>query len=75
MEAVDCMLDLKQEFMHIRQNKIVSQYADLQENIEYFIQRCENDEFKVAVVGEFSTGKSTFINSIIGKDILTHAAV
>lgn len=69
------MLDLKQEFMHIRQNKIVSQYADLQENIEYFIQRCENDEFKVAVVGEFSTGKSTFINSIIGKDILTHAAV
>lgn len=34
----------------------------------------EDNAFKVAVVGEFSAGKSTFINSIIGKDILTHAS-
>ncbi len=29
--------------------------------------------FKIAVVGEFSTGKSTFINAVIGKDLLSHA--
>lgn len=29
--------------------------------------------FKIAVVGEFSTGKSTFINAIIGRDLLSHA--
>lgn len=29
--------------------------------------------FKIAVVGEFSTGKSTFINAMIGRDLLSHA--
>ena len=32
----------------------------------------ENNEFKITVVGEFSSGKSTFLNAIIGKDILPH---
>lgn len=31
------------------------------------------DEFRIAVVGEFSSGKSTFINALIGYDILPHA--
>ena len=34
-----------------------------------------NDKiFRLVVVGEFSSGKSTFINAIIGKDVLKHAA-
>ena len=32
-----------------------------------------DDEIRIAVVGEFSSGKSTFINALIGKDILNHA--
>lgn len=32
----------------------------------------ENNEFKITIVGEFSSGKSTFLNAIIGKDILPH---
>ena len=29
--------------------------------------------FRIAVVGEFSTGKSTFINALLGRDVLLHA--
>ncbi len=36
--------------------------------------RLNDKTFRIVVVGEFSSGKSTFINSIIGKDILKHAA-
>lgn len=36
-------------------------------------KRLNDDTFRIAVVGEFSSGKSTFINALIGRDILTHA--
>lgn len=29
--------------------------------------------FRIALVGEFSTGKSTFINALLGRDLLSHA--
>ena len=37
-------------------------------------KRLNDKTFRLAVVGEFSSGKSTFINAIIGKDVLKHAA-
>lgn len=33
----------------------------------------KNKVFRITVVGEFSSGKSTFLNALIGKDILPHA--
>ncbi|MBP1565708.1 MAG: dynamin family protein [Oscillospiraceae bacterium] len=36
-------------------------------------ERMNDEIFRIAVVGEFSSGKSTFINALIGKDILSHA--
>ena len=36
--------------------------------------RMQDDVFRIAVVGEFSSGKSTFINAILGKDVLSHAS-
>lgn len=36
-------------------------------------ERLSDDEFRIAVVGEFSSGKSTFINAILGQDVLAHA--
>ena len=32
----------------------------------------KNNEFRITIVGEFSSGKSTFLNAIIGQDILPH---
>ena len=42
--------------------------------IDTLCDRLNDKIFRLAVVGEFSSGKSTFINAIIGKDVLKHAA-
>ena len=43
------------------------------EELERLRERLSDDEFRIAVVGEFSSGKSTFINAMLGRDILQHA--
>lgn len=47
--------------------------SNFERNIASFKSRLNDDELRIAVVGEFSSGKSTFINALIGKDILKHA--
>jgi GTPase SAR1 family protein len=46
---------------------------DILENSSLYqeIERLEKGNFKIALVAPFSAGKSTFINSIIGKDLLS----
>ena len=50
------------------EEKIISQevYDDL-------VSRIHNNEFRITIVGEFSSGKSTLIDALIGKDILPHS--
>ena len=43
------------------------------EEMDQIKARLQDDIFRIAVVGEFSSGKSTFINALIGKDILLHS--
>lgn len=45
----------------------------IQQNLKHIENRIHDNEFKVVVVGEFSTGKSTFINAILGQDVLSHS--
>lgn len=52
----DCARDLKLE--------------DTARQIGDAVQRLENHTFSIAVVGEFRRGKSTFINALLGKEIL-----
>lgn len=47
--------------------------SEFQQKLRYFKKRFEDEEFRIAVVGEFSSGKSTFINALIGQDVLQHA--
>ena len=44
------------------------------EDFQNIIKRLKDKTFKLAVVGEFSSGKSTFLNALMGKDILKHGA-
>lgn len=37
-----------------------------------FMKQLDEREFRIAVVGEFSAGKSTFLNALIGRDVLLH---
>ena len=56
-----------------RETKLKS-LQNFSEELESFKQRISDDFFRLAVIGEFSSGKSTFINALLGKDILSHAA-
>lgn len=37
------------------------------------ISRIQKNEFRITIVGEFSSGKSTLLDAIIGRDILPHS--
>lgn len=63
-----------------RLNKILTLEQLDKDYYQNFIQRAKflqeqvNDKsFRITVVGEFSAGKSTFLNALIGKDILPHS--
>ena len=53
--------------------KSVNESEYLSNEISQLSNRISDNVFRIAVVGEFSSGKSTFINALIGKDILSHA--
>ena len=40
------------------------------ENLKKLQEKLDNDTFKIQIVGSFSNGKSTFINSFLGEEIL-----
>lgn len=44
--------------------------VDVARQVEEIRQRIENHTFSIAVVGEFKRGKSTFINALLGQEIL-----
>lgn len=58
----------------VRQNEFVLRSEVFTEDFGKIIDRLRDDSFRLAVVGEFSSGKSTFLNALIGRDILKHGA-
>ena len=72
MDKKKFLVDILQRLENINE---IRQIQDIQNEVEYFKNRIESEECRIAVVGEFSSGKSTFINAILGKDILKHALV
>ena len=56
----------------VKNTKTIKAFPYLLETFKNTEFELENNEFKITIVGEFSSGKSTFLNAIIGKDILPH---
>lgn len=50
-------------------------YSDIKGDLNTLIDRIEDDDLYLGVVGSFSSGKSTFINSVIHKNLLPTDAV
>ena len=50
------------------ENRIIS--SDVYDDL---VARIQNNEFRITIVGEFSSGKSTLIDALIGQDILPHS--
>ncbi len=70
---VNC--DLKRKLNSLKNYSVIHDGANIKDTIDAIESRIDVNEFRIAVVGEFSSGKSTFINSIIGKDLLKHATL
>lgn len=58
----------------VSQNEFVSSSELFSDDFGRIIERLKDDSFRLAVVGEFSSGKSTFLNALIGRDLLKHGA-
>lgn len=58
----------------VRNNEYVKNIDLFEHDFQRIIDRLMDDSFRLAVVGEFSSGKSTFLNALIGKDLLKHGA-
>lgn len=56
-------------------DKDIIQNSILADELDNVISRLKDKSFRLAVVGEFSSGKSTFLNAILKKDLLKHGAV
>lgn len=56
----------------VKKVDLVALNKSLQATLDNMLERLKTNTFRLAVVGEFSSGKSTFLNAIIGKDILKH---
>lgn len=51
----------------------ISKYDNLVDALDGIAADVKEQVFRVTVVGEFSSGKSTFLNALIGRDLLPHA--
>lgn len=69
----DC--NLRKKLEDLKMYSVIHDGANIGDTIDSLESRIEISEFKIAVVGEFSAGKSTFINAIIGRDLLKHATL
>ena len=55
-------LELEKHFIGKNHNQI--------ELVQEQMKRLESGEFRIAIVGEFSAGKSTFLNALLGQQVL-----
>lgn len=54
---------------------IATQGTSEKENIDHLIQRSRGTAFKLLVMGEFSSGKSAFVNVLLGEKLLPEGAL
>ncbi len=72
--ATDEMKDVVDALKDIMNLEIVSSSDIYLNDFQNILNRLLDHTFRMAVVGEFSSGKSTFLNALIGRDILKHGA-
>lgn len=71
-EKKDELVRLIRESSGIIDDISLAQYA---EGLRQLGQKVDNDTFKIQIVGTFKNGKSTFINALLGEDILPTKAL
>ena len=70
MSAKDAKLKLKKILQGLLQEEFVQDNQNASTKLQELVQDIKNDFYVVVVLGEFKRGKSTFINALIGNDLL-----
>lgn len=70
MSTAEAKKKLKATVRSFMQQDFVQENEAACQKLEELTQDIQNDFFVVVVLGEFKRGKSTFINALIGKDLL-----
>ena len=68
----DLLASLLSESAQTIEELSMSQFAG---KLQQLSEKVSNDSFKIQIVGTFKNGKSTFINSLLGEDILPTRAL
>lgn len=68
----DLLANLLSESAQTIEELSMSQFAG---KLQQLSEKVSNDSFKIQIVGTFKNGKSTFINSLLGEDILPRRAL
>lgn len=68
------ILPIIEVLKEIKNSEFVKASEIFYDDFNRIIERLSDRTFKLAIVGEFSSGKSTFLNALIGEDILKHGA-
>ena len=68
-----CRQFFLEKLQELSENPFVKKRQEWLAYGERLRQRLEDKSFRIAVVGEFSSGKSTFINALVQQDLLSHA--
>lgn len=71
-EKKDIIVDLLRKSSGIIEDISLDQYAEALRQLE---RKVGNDTFRIQIVGTFKNGKSTFINALLGEDILPSKAL
>ena len=70
-EFVKYICDIVSEYKKGSENK----YVEIEKDIHTLLEKINDEDLYLGVVGSFSSGKSTFINSMIHKNLLPTDAV
>ena len=71
LQSLNLVIEALEE---LQKNPFISKNEFFGNDFKRIINRLKDKSFKIAVVGEFSSGKSTFLNALIGQDLLKHGA-
>ncbi|MFI8687588.1 dynamin family protein [Rossellomorea sp. NPDC077527] len=67
--------EIKSQLLELKELDQTLSNTDFEQDIMEVMKNFNEDQFQVVVVGEFSRGKSTFINAMLGKKILPSSAL
>ena len=62
----------KETINKLLSDPVLAKYDDLTNGLRLIKRDLDSDEYRITIIGEFSTGKSTFLNALMGRDILPH---